>query len=820
LRPTRPRPAKSTLGQDLRYGARTLITGGTVTVVAVVTLALGIGANTAIFSIVNGILLKPLPYDRPDELVLVTERHGERPISVAWMNYVDWKAFNRVFSDMAATNGVFLTLTRSDAEPERLLGARVTASYFSTLGVEPLVGRTFTDQEDNVGGEPVIVLSEGAWHRLFGGDASIVGRALTLSGTPYTVIGVMPASFVIQNPPVEAWISLGRIRDVMGPRSNHNGSSVVARLKPGVSIQQARADMDAIAARLAAEYPATNRDIGVVIDSLHDRLVGPVLKQALLVLAGAVAFVLLIACANVANLLLARGAARQREIALRTALGAGRGRLLRQLLTESVILAVAGGVAGIVLGAWGLRALLAAVPDNLARIDVVRVDGQTLAFTACVTLLTGIVFGLAPALHVSKSDLNEVLKEGGRAGTRGTRAHWIRSSLVVAQVALSLVLLVGAGLMLRSVAELHATSTGVEPAGVVAAGVALPGARYAEADARRLFVRQVMDRLASTPGVEAAGAITPLPLSGNGWQTTFAIEGRPEPEPGKYPGMDIARITPDYFRVMRIRLLLGRAFTWRDDENGPPVAIIDETFARAWFPGEDPVGKRIKIDAGHPPPDQPPPPWRTIVGVVNHVKNYGVDEESRVELYVPFAQRPVSSLNLVVKSAGDAAAVGRIVREAVRNVDSTLPIFSVRTMEDYLARTITPNRLMMIVLALFAAVALVLAAVGIYGVMSYAVAQRTSEIGIRMALGAHPGNVLALVVGHGMALTAAGLALGVGAAYWMTKLLATLLFGVTATDVVTFSAVVALLGAVAFFASFIPARRAARIDPLSALRYE
>jgi len=806
--------------QDLRYGVRMLGSGGPVTLVAIVTLALGIGANTAIFSIVNGILLKPLPYERPDELVFIGERHGERPISVSWLNYADWKAFNRVFSDIGATTAVFLNLTRRDAEPERLLGARVTRSYFETLRTPPLVGRTFSEQEDDVGGEPVIVLSEGTWHRLFGGDRSTIGRSLNLSGTAYTVIGVMPERFVIQNPPVEAWISLGRIRDQMGPRSNHAGTSVVARLKPGVSLEQARADMDAIAARLAKEYPATNRDIGVLVDPLHDRLVGQELKRALLVLAGAVAFVLLIACANVANLLLSRGAVRQREIAVRTALGAGRMRLLRQLLTESVLLAAAGGIAGVALGAWGLRALLAAVPDNLARVDAVRLDAEALAFTAVVTLLTGIVFGLAPALQVSKADLNETLKEGGRAGTRGLRAHRIRSALVVAQVALSLVLLTGAGLMLRSFAELHAASPGVDPKGVVSAGVALPGARYAEQDARRQFVRRVIDRLESMPGVETASLVVPLPLSGNGWQTTFVVEGRPEPEPGKYPGMDIARVTPNYFRTMGVRLLQGRTFTWHDDEKAPPVAMIDETFARTWFPHEDPIGRRIKIDAGHPPPGEPPPAWRTVVGVVSHVKNYGVDEESRVEVYVPFLQRPVSSFSLLTKGPGDAAAAARMMREAVREADPTLPIFAVRTMEEYLARTLTPKRLMMLVLALYAGVALTLAAVGIYGVMSYAVEQRTAEIGIRMALGARPGDVLRLVVGHGMLLTIGGVGIGLAGAYWLTELLAALLFGVTATDAATFAAVATLLAAVAFVATLIPARRAARVDPLVALHYE
>jgi predicted permease len=810
----------STFGQDLRYGVRMLVSGGPVTLVAIVTLALAIGANTAIFSIVNGILLEPLPYERPDELVFVGERHGDRPISVSWLNYDDWKTFNRVFSEMGATNAVFLNLTRRNAEPERLLGARVTASYFRTLGVEPLVGRTFTEREDNVGGEPVIILSEGAWHRLFGGDPSIVGRALTLSGATYTIIGVMPAPFVIQNPPIEAWISLGRIRDVMGPRSNHNGSSVVARLKPGVTLEQARTDMDAIAARLAKEYPATNRDIGVVVEPLHARVVGQDLTRALLVLLGAVAFVLLIACANVANLLLSRGSARHREIAVRTALGASRMRLLRQLLTESVLLAAAGGIAGVLLGSWGLRALLAAVPDNLARVDAVRIDAATLAFASTITLLTGILFGLAPALHVAKVDLNETLKEGGRSASKGARAHRVRSALIVAQVALSLVLLIGAGLMLRSFAELQAANPGVNPHGVVAAGVALSGPRYVAQDAQRQFVRRVMERLESMPGVEGAGAIVPLPLSGNGWQTTFVVEGRPEPEPGQYPGMDIARITPNYFHSMGVRLLQGRAFTWHDDENASPVAIVDETFARTWFANADPIGKRIKIDAGHPPPGEPPPAWRVVVGVVNHVKNYGVDEESRVEVYVPFLQRTVTSLNLVVKGSGDAATLGQAMRQAVRETDPTLPVFAVRTMDEYLARTLTSKRLVMLVLGLFASVALTLAAVGIYGVMSYAVAQRIPEIGIRMALGAHPRDVLRLVVGEGMLLTVGGLALGLAGAYWLTRMLSTLLFGVNARDAATFGGVAMLLATVALLATWIPARRAARVDPLLALRHE
>jgi putative ABC transport system permease protein len=810
----------STFVQDLRYAGRMLVSGGAVTLVAVITLALAIGANTAIFSMINGILLKPLPFERPSELLLIGERHGERPISVAWLNYADWRAQNRVFTDMGASATVFLNLVRDGVEPERLLGERVTASYFRTLGVQPLLGRTFTEREDSVGGEPVIVLSEGTWHRLFGGDPAVIGRPLTLNDTVYTVIGIMPAAFVIDTPPVEAWISMGRVRESFGNRANHAGISVVARLKPGVTLDAARADMDAIAARLAQDYPDTNSNLGVRVESLHESFVGRDLTRALIVLAGAVAFVLLIACANVANLLLSRGAARQREIAVRTALGAGRGRLFRQLLTESVLLAFAGGIAGVLLGSWGLQVLLAATPDNLARVDAVRIDASVLLFSAALTLTTGIIFGVAPALQVSRPDLNETLKEGGRSGTKGAKAQHVRSALVVAQVALSLVLLVGAGLMLRSFAELQATSPGLDPTNVVAAGVTLPGARYSDLDARRQFIRRVIDRLEATPGVESAATVTPLPLSMNGWQTSFLVEGFPEPEPGKFPTNDIARITPNYFRTMGIRLLRGRPFTWQDTENAPLVAIIDETFADTWFANQDPIGRRIKINAGHPVPGMPPPPWVTVVGVVNHVKNYGIDQESRVEVYVPYTQATLSQATLVVKGSGDTAAVGAAIKQAVREADPTLPVFTIRTMEEYLERTLTSKRLMMLLLALFAAVALTLAAVGLYGVMSYGVAQRTSEIGIRMALGAHPRDVLRLVIGHGMVLTACGLVLGLAGAYWLTRVIETLLFGVSANDAATFAGVAALLAVVAFLATWIPARRAARVDPLVALRYE
>jgi putative ABC transport system permease protein len=810
----------STFLRDLRYGVRMLARGGVITLVAIVTLGLGIGANTAIFSIVNGILLKPLPFERPAELLLVGERHGDRPISVSWLNYLDWKAQNRTFADMGATNGLFLNLTRSGVEPERLVGARVTASYFSTLGVNPLVGRTFADAEDRAGGEPVVILGEAAWHRLFGGERSILGTSVNLSGTAYTVIGVMPAAFVIQNPPIDAWVSLGRVGELMGNRANHSGTTVVARMKPGVTLEQARADLDGIAAQLAQAYPDSNANIGVLADPMHERFIGKDLKLALLVLVGAVVFVLLIACANVANLLLSRGAVRQREIAVRIALGAGRWRVLRQLLTESVLLALAGGIAGLLLGGWGLRALLAAVPDNLARVDAVRMDGQVFAFTAAITLLTGVIFGLMPALQVSKPDLNETLKEGGRSGAKGIRAQRLRSALVVAQVALSLVLLIGAGLMLRTFAELQASSPGVDPTGAVAASVALPGARYQNEESRRQFIRRVIDRLEATSGIEAAGSVTPLPLSMNGWQTSFAVEGYPQPEVGRYPINDIARISPNYFRALGIRLLRGRVFTWADDEKAPPVAIIDETFANTWFANQDPIGKRIMINAGHPPPGGPPLQWTTIVGVVNHVKNYGVDQESRVEVYVPFMQSTLTQATLVVRGPADAATKGQAMRQAVREADPSLPVFSIRTMEEYFARTLTPKRLMMLVLALFAGVALTLAAVGLYGVMSYGVAQRTSEIGIRMALGAHQRDVLRLVVGEGMLLTIGGLALGLAAAYWLTQLMTRMLFGVSATDAVTFAAVAALLAVVAFLATWIPARRAARVDPLVALRYE
>ena len=811
----------SILGQDVRYGARMLAAGGPVTLMAVITLALGIGANTAIFSIVNGILLEPLPFERPGELLLIGERHGDRGISVSWLNYIDYRAQARTIADMGASVTTFLNLTRGSEEPERLVGARVTRSYFSTLGVPPLLGRLFTEREDAPGGDPVVVLSAGAWRRLYGGDRAVLGRAMSLNGTAYTVVGVMPASFVIQNPPIEAWVSMGRVGETFGDRGNHPGISVVARMKPGVTVEHARTDLDAIAARLAEDHPATNRNIGVRVGMLHDVFVGQDLKRALLVLLGAVAFVLLIACANVANLLLSRGAARQREIAVRTALGAGRWRVLRQLLTESVLLALAGGAAGLVLGAWGLRALLGAVPDNLARVDAVRIDAPVFVFTAALTLLTAIVFGLAPALQVSKPDLTETLKEGGRTGTKGTRAQRVRSTLTVLQIALSMVLLAGAGLMLRSFAALQAASPGVDPAGVVAAGVTLPGQRYAtDLEARRQFFRRVMERLQATPGIDGAGAVMPLPLSLNGWQTSFLVEGQPEPEPGKFPTNDIARVSPHYFQTMGIRLLRGRPFSWHDDESAPPVAIVDETFVRAWFPDQDPIGKRVKVNAGHVPPGMPEPPWTTIVGVVNHVKNYGIDQESRVEIYVPFLQSTLTQINLVVKTRGDAALAVRAIRDAVREADPSLPVFGVRTMDEYLARTLTSKRLLMMVLGVFALVALTLAAVGIYGVMSYAVAQRTSEIGIRMALGAHPRDVLGLVVGQGLLLTIAGLVLGLGAAWWLTRLLATLLFGVSTSDPATFAGVALLLGLVASIATWVPARRAARVDPLVALRYE
>ncbi|HSE97852.1 MAG TPA: ABC transporter permease [Blastocatellia bacterium] len=805
-----------TLMQDLRYGARSLVKNPGFTLVAVLALALGIGANTAIFSVVNTLLFSPLKFKDPDRLVMVWEknfpRNRERNV-VSPANFLDWNNQNQVFEHMAAVVDYPVNLTNA-GEPEELQAQLVTASFFPTLGVQPVYGRAFLDSEDVPNGERVAIVSHRLWQGRFGADPGLVGKQITLSGRPCTVVGIMGPDFYFLNNETDIWVPMGLNAGLNYREVSGRYMRTVARLKPGVTLEQAQAEMTLIASRLEESYREFNAGWGANVFSLQDEIVGDI-RPALLILLGAVFFVLLIACANVANLLLARAAARQKELALRTALGASRGRLIRQLLNESLLLAVIGGVAGLLLAYWAIEALIAFNPGNIPRLEEVSLDGRVLAFTLGVSFITGLIFGVIPALQASRPDLNESLKEGGRSSAGGAGHRRVRSIFVVSEVALALVLLVGAGLMIKSFAKLQRVDLGYNPENVLTARVLLPGSKYGDNPKRAAFFKQAVERLAAIPGVQAAGAISWLPLIGLGSSTSFWVDGRPEPPPGERPGTDVRVITPGYFAAMGIPLIKGRILDERDTAEGPRVLVINETMARQFFPGEDPIGKRLIINWDRPPlPDE-------IVGVVGDAKLVSVAGETRPAIYWPHArQATYSSMTFAVRTTGDPLAIVGSLQSEIRAIDPEQPIADIRPMEEVVATSLSRPRFNMLLLGLFAGVAMILASVGIYGVMAYSVTQRTHEIGIRMALGARGADVMKMIVGQGMVLALAGVGIGLVGAYFITGLMSSLLFGVAATDPITFLSISLLLAVVAFVACYVPARRATKVDPMVALRYE
>ncbi len=807
----------STLLQDLRYGARLLFKSRGFTFVAVISLALGIGANTAVFSVVNAVLLRALPYQEPERIVLLwgdDRKRADHREQVSATDVADWRAQAKSFAAVS-TYGDWRALVSGDGVPERLTAAQVGDGFFDVMQGRPLLGRVLLPAEQQDGKDFVVVLSYGLWQRRYGGDPGIVGRTLTLSGRPYTVVGVMPADF--QSLPKGLLDESAELyRPVAEPPDETQRSGrhlrAIARLKPGVALAAAQAEMNFIAAQLEQQHPQSNTNYGVRVTPLREDLVGR-LRPTLLLLFGAVGFVLLIACANVGNLLLARSSARQKELAIRAALGAGRVRLVRQLLTESVLLALAGGALGLLAALWGTSLIEAVGAQLVPWLGHIALDGRVLAFTCAMSVLTGIVFGLAPAWRMSRPDLNETLKDGGRSAGAGASRSRLRSGLVVAEVALALVLLICAGLLIKSIVRLRNVDPGFEAKNVVTLSVWLPRASYPKAQDWHDIYGRVIERIEALPGVQAAGLTSTLPASGFD-RRSVELEGRTY-KAGDYPEVDNYIITPDYLHAMSIPLLRGRALTGTDDTHAPPVALVSETMARKLWPGEDPVGKRLRYYG-----DKVPPPWATVVGVVKDVRQYGLDMPGTMGLYVPDAQYPSFAATMVVQTASEPAALVSAIRSAVFDVNKEIAIYDVRPMAQLLADTILLRRFSMLLLGMFATLALVLATVGIYGVISYSVTQRTHEIGIRLALGAQRSDVLRLIVGHGMLLTLGGVGLGLLASFAVTRVLATLLYEVSATDPLTYTGISLLLGAVAFVACYIPARRAMRLDPMIALRYE
>ena len=807
------------LWQDIRYGLRTLRKSPGFTLVALLTVALGIGANTALFSVVNAVLLRPLPVAGPEALVNVwgtNPQGGEPRENASYPNFADWRAQQTVFAGVAAYVNTFATLTGDDT-PEALDGLAVSPELFQTLGVRPALGRFFTAQETQADKAPVVISQE-FWRRRFGARADIVGQPVTLDGKPHTVVGVLPAGFKFPFDTVNAkdfWAPLDPA-DEMNTKRGVGYLRVIARLKPGVTLTQAQAEMDTIAARLAAQYPEHDEGHGLHLVATYEDVIGGV-RRPLLVLLGAVGFVLLIACANVANLLLARATRRRREIAVRAALGASRWRVVRQLLTESLLLSLAGGAAGLLLALWGVDALRGALPEDVPRVREIALDGRVLVFTLGVAVLTGLVFGLAPALAATRMDVNEALKEGAR-GTGGWRRNRVRGFLVTAEVALSLMLLVGAGLLLKSFVRLREINPGFNPEHVLTFSVALPEARYENPAEQARFFRELLARTAAAPGVEASAGVFPLPFSGDHARGNFDIEGRAAENEGDSPNALSYIISPDYLRALAVPLRRGRAFDERDTPNASRVVLINETLARRYFAGQDPVGRHLIVASIA---DLAKPATCEIVGVVGDVKHDGLDAAPEAAYYLPYQQATLPFMTLVVRGAGgNPAALVAGARTSVAQLDKDLPVTDIKPMSDWLSASVAPRRFNMLLLGGFALLALCLAAVGIYGVMAYSVAQRTHEIGVRIALGAQTRDVLRLVVGQGMTLTLVGVAAGLLGALALTRVLATLLFGVTATDPLVFAGVTLLLALVALLACYIPARRAARVDPMIALRQE
>jgi putative ABC transport system permease protein len=804
----------TTFWQDIRFALRSFRKSPGFTATALVTVALGVGANTAIFSVVNGILLRPLPLGEPERIALVGHRYKSINLDagVSGAGFRFYQQQNRVFERAAAFTGWEANLAR-DAEPVRLVGQRATAEYFAALGITPILGRGFTPDQEVPGADKVVVLSEGLWTRDFGRDAAIVGKPIIVNGESHLVVGVVPNGFQFGTDPVAIWKPLAFTPQDVDPSCwGCEWMGMVARLKPGIALAAADKDLERIAA-LVRENQTAGRDTdwGLYSRPITEAVVGNV-KGALYVLMGAVGFVLLIACANLANLLLARATGRQREIAIRTAMGAGRGRLARQLLTESVLLSVMGGAAGLVLAYAAVQGMVASNPVNLPRMDSVALDGRVLLFTGGITILLGLLFGLAPAIQAARPALHGMLKDGVRTSHGGAG---LRATLVVSEVALAIVLLIGAGLMLKSFRRWISVDPGFKAERVLTLGVSLPNARYGTPEQRVAFYDQLRHGIAALPGVEAVGGNVALPMTNNNWTGSFQVEGFTPAPNANGPWGDFRIVTPGYFSTMGIPILKGREFDETDVRDGRKVAIVDEVLARKYWPGQDPIGKRVGRGGGPNGPE-----WWDVIGVVGHVMQNSPKDDEHTQLYRPFAQQAQGQLGFAIRTRGDPAALEPAVRRLVLSIDPQQPIYDVRAMEERVSGSSSQPRFLSLLLGLFAAVAATLAAVGIYGVMSYTVAQQTRELGIRMALGAESSNLLRLVLNKGLILAGVGIALGVGGALALGKVVATQLFQTRAADPIVFLGVSLGLVVVALFATLVPARRATRVDPMVALRSE
>ncbi|MFL6520820.1 MAG: ABC transporter permease [Chthoniobacterales bacterium] len=816
---------------DIRYGLRQLIKHPAFTIIAILTLALGIGANTAIFSVVNAVLLKPLPFPEPDQLIAVgmTDLRAKDQSVLSSMSYPDFFDFrdqNRTLTSIAVYRDRSFALTAEEGATS-LRGQKVSGEFFDVLGIKPQIGRAFTRADEQAGGGPAgftVILSHEFWQQHYGSDPNVVGRTITLDRRPYTIAGVMPPGFQfpIQNDPVDLYVTIADDAsnpDGSEPQTKNRGSHslrAVARLKPGATAAQADADLAAIAAALTKQYPDTNTNFGVAAKPLREDMIGDV-RTALYILFGAVVCVLLIANANVANLLLARASARGKEIALRAAMGASRVRIIRQLLTESVLLSGLGGIFGLILAQWGTEALIKTVPQNIPRIANIQLDATVLIFTLVVSLATGVIFGVVPAWQASHVDLNSSLKSGSRTGSAGEGKGRVRNALIIVEVALALVLLISAGLLIQSFARLGRVQPGLRTERLLTARIGLPDVGYPKNENLIAFFDQFLPRVRAIPGVESASAIVPLPLSGSNMVTSFDKADSPLPQ-GQRNAAPVRIIAPDYFKTMGIPVRQGRVFDERDRFESAPVVIVNERFAQKFFPGENVIGKRIMPGFAA---DESGEKMREIVGMVGNVKHLSLKNEDSPEMYLPVTQIPFQVMSLVIRtSVSNPNAITNSLRKELAAMDASIPLTSVRVFDEYISRSLARPRFNTLLLSIFAGTALILTAIGIYGVLAYSVAQRTSEIGIRIALGAGKSSIFRLIVGQAMTLVGISLVLGLAGAFAATRLLNSLLFGVGASDPETFAGIVLLVSVVAFLAAWLPARRATRVDPIVALRAE